>query len=109
MTLEGEPRELTDGSHMYLFAIKLPHVNYPPSLHGTYIGHHIEYSLQGFADIDDSAAETARVPVMYLPLVTCAPDGKEGAKKTQIFQRNNALVKVTAELIKPAYSPGKTW
>ncbi|KAI9495843.1 hypothetical protein BDB00DRAFT_196007 [Zychaea mexicana] len=104
--------ELSDGSHMYLFAIKLPFVNFPPSIHGSYVNHHIEYSLQGFLELEDTpdCIETACVPVIYLPFVTCMPmDGdvpRAGAKKNQVFRRNNAVVEVTAELIKPAYCPG---
>ncbi|KAI9269233.1 hypothetical protein BDA99DRAFT_503927 [Phascolomyces articulosus] len=110
---EGVNVELSDGSHMYLFAIKLPFVNFPPSIHGTYVGHHVEYSLQGFLELDDTpnCIETACVPVIYLPFVTCMPmDGdvlREGAKKNQVFRRNNAMIDVTAEMIKPAYCPGK--
>ncbi|KAI8143601.1 hypothetical protein BJV82DRAFT_611045 [Fennellomyces sp. T-0311] len=109
---EGVNCELPDGSHMYLFAIKLPFVNFPPSIHGTYVGHHIEYSLQGFLELDDApnCIETACVPVIYLPFVTCTPmdNGvpRPGAKRNQIFRRNNAVVEVTAEVIKPAYCPG---
>ncbi|KAI7847320.1 hypothetical protein BDC45DRAFT_575975 [Circinella umbellata] len=109
---EGVSFELSDGSHMYLFAVKIPFVNFPPSIHGTYVGHHVEYSLQGFLELDDTpnCIETACVPVIYLPFVTCMPmDGdvlREGAKKNQVFRRNNAVVEVIAELIKPAYCPG---
>ena len=111
--IEGVNFELSDGSHMYLFAIKLPFVNFPPSIHGTYVGHHVEYSLQGFLELNDAPGciETARIPVIYLPFVTCMPmDGhvlREGAKKNQVFRRNNAVVEVIAEMIKPAYCPGK--
>ena len=111
--IEGVSFELSDGSHMYLFAIKLPFVNFPPSIHGTYVGHHVEYSLQGFLELNDTPGciETACIPVIYLPFVTCMPmDGdvlREGAKKNQVFRRNNAVVEVIAEMIKPAYCPGK--
>ncbi|KAI9323280.1 hypothetical protein BX666DRAFT_2022035 [Dichotomocladium elegans] len=108
--------ELPGGSHMYLFAIKLPFVNYPPSIHGTYVGHRIVYSLQAFLDMvdDDNAprcVESTRAPLLYLPFTTCTPlpgDTRplHGAKKMQTFKRNHAVVEVAAEVIKPAYCPG---
>lgn len=41
----GQPQELSEGSHMYLFAIRLPQVNYPPSMHDSHFGHRINYPL----------------------------------------------------------------
>ncbi|KAI8384672.1 uncharacterized protein BYT42DRAFT_563269 [Radiomyces spectabilis] len=106
----GQTRQLTAGSHMYLFAIKLPHVNYPPSMRDTYIGHRVEYSLQAFLELHNDAQsciETLAVPIMYLPLVTCNLPGRHPeSKKTQTFRRGDAVIEVNAELIKPAYCPG---
>ncbi|CDS06599.1 hypothetical protein LRAMOSA09127 [Lichtheimia ramosa] len=112
---EGISHELSKGSHMYLFAIKLPFVNYPPSIHSSYVEHHIEYTLQAFLDVEDDHApdciESACVPIMYLPFVTCIPlpgsnRPQQGAKNTQTFKCENAEVEVAAELVKPAYCPG---
>ena len=100
---------------MYLFAIKLPFVNYPPSIHSSYVEHHIEYTLQAFLDVEDdhapSCIESACVPIMYLPFVTCIPlpgsnRPQHGAKNNQVFKCDNAHVEVAAELVKPAYCPG---
>lgn len=113
--IEGISHELSKGSHMYLFAIKLPFVNYPPSIHSSYVEHHIEYTLQAFLDVEDdhapSCIESACVPIMYLPFVTCIPlpgsnRPQHGAKNTQTFKCENAEVEVAAELVKPAYCPG---
>ncbi|KAF7731859.1 hypothetical protein EC973_007690 [Apophysomyces ossiformis] len=113
---EEEPHELVEGSHMYLFAIRLPLVNYPPSIRDTYVGHQIEYSVQGFLELQSdtlSCAKTAPVPVMYLPLVTCMPlDNNnlptEPPTKMELAKSAQASVGITAQLIKPAYCPGDT-
>ncbi|KAG0185049.1 hypothetical protein DFQ28_010055 [Apophysomyces sp. BC1034] len=94
--------------------LTLPLVNYPPSMYDTYVGHQIDYTLQGFLELQAGTAsctKTAPVPVMYLPLVTCMPldDNKlpaEPPKKSEVFKGANATVQTTAQLIKPAYCPG---
>jgi hypothetical protein len=91
---------------MYLFAIRLPQVNYPPSMHDSHFGHRINYTLQGMLNTatSDTPHYTATVPVLYLPLVTCNPTTV--SKKTQVFEKEDKKIEVTAELIKPAYCPG---
>lgn len=96
---------------MYLFAIKMPNVNYPPSMHGTYVGHHVDYTLQAFFDLDTEldapfCMETAPVSVVYLPLVTTASVPGEGAERRLTFRRSDSVVEATAQIVKPAYCPG---
>ncbi|KAI8638077.1 hypothetical protein BD408DRAFT_352552 [Parasitella parasitica] len=95
--------ELPSGSHMYLFAIRLPQVNYPPSMHDSHFGHRIGYTLQGVIDLASEPHFTATVPVIYLPLVTTNLPTSE---MTQVFEKEDKKIKVTAKLIKPAYCPG---
>ncbi|KAF7725094.1 hypothetical protein EC973_000420 [Apophysomyces ossiformis] len=94
------PGLMSSGEHLYLFAIKLPNVNYPPSIHDTSFGHQVEYSLQGFLDLESGAAETKKLQVIYLPLVGC---GTEEPPKDQAKQSD---IEMTAELVQPAYLPG---
>jgi hypothetical protein len=89
---------------MYLFAIRMPSINYPPSIFDTAYGHKIRYTLQGFIDATHLIS-TDVVPIMYLPLVTCTSN-VDHAKKYHVFQKENKVIEVTAELIKPAYCPG---
>lgn len=105
----AEPQELSQGSHMYLFAIRLPQVNYPPSMHDSPFGHRIHYTLQGILDTTSSNRHvTPILPIIYLPLVTCDPTAlTQTSKKTQVFEKEDKKIEVTAELIKPAYCPGK--
>lgn len=94
---------------MYLFAIRLPQVNYPPSMHDSHFGHRIGYTLQGILETASSHTPhyTALVPVLYLPLVTCNTNSiHQASKKTQVFEKEDKKIEVTAELIKPAYCPG---
>lgn len=95
---------------MYLFAIRLPQVNYPPSMHDSPFGHRIHYTLQGILDTTTNTPHlTATVPIIYLPLVTCNATALTlTSKKTQVFEKEDKKIEVTAELIKPAYCPGKT-
>lgn len=105
-----EAQELSNGSHMYLFAIRLPEVNYPPSMHDSPFGRRIHYTLQGILDTTTNTPHlTAIVPIIYLPLITCNPTTlNQTSKKTQVFEKEDKKIEVTAELIKPAYCPGKT-
>jgi hypothetical protein len=102
----AEPQELSSGSHMFLFAIRLPQVNYPPSMHDSHFGHRIEYTLHGVFDLVSTSHPTEKIPILYLPLVTCNPTTYETSKKTQMFQKEDKKIEVSAELIKPAYCPG---
>ncbi|CAO3620440.1 unnamed protein product [Mucor fragilis] len=95
--------ELPQGSHMYLFAIRLPQVNYPPSMHDSHFGHRIGYTLQGVIDLESEPHFTATVPILYLPFVTT---NLPTSKMTQVFEKESKKIQVTAELIKPAYCPG---
>ncbi|KAI8887478.1 hypothetical protein K501DRAFT_242275 [Backusella circina FSU 941] len=101
---EGQKNVLPSGSHMYLFAIRMPSVNYPPTMFDADYGHKIRYTLQGFIDATHLIS-TDLVPIMYLPLVTCTSN-VDHAKKYHVFQKENKVIEVTAELIKPAYCPG---
>ncbi|ORZ02627.1 hypothetical protein BCR43DRAFT_481859 [Syncephalastrum racemosum] len=125
---------LSDGSHMYLFAIRLPDANYPPSIYEGYDGVRVEYTLQAFFDLQPrgeqqqqqqpdqeqritdhnstgsstiacSTVSTAPVPILYLPLVT-SDDSTPTASETRVFSWNDAPVRVTATLTKPSYTAG---
>ncbi|ORZ03009.1 hypothetical protein BCR43DRAFT_482574 [Syncephalastrum racemosum] len=105
----GSVQELKSGSHMYLFAIKLPNVNYPPSTQGSNLGHRIEYQLQGFLALqqDGRTMETNIAPVMYLPFVPCTPEGSHlEVQRQAIIQRGDGIVELKAQLLKSAYCPG---
>lgn len=91
---------------MFLFAIRLPQVNYPPSMNDSHFGHHIGYTLQGVFDLVSASKTTEMIPILYLPLVTCNSSTYETSKKIQVFQKEDKKIEVTAELIKPAYCPG---
>ncbi|KAI8143413.1 hypothetical protein BJV82DRAFT_93209 [Fennellomyces sp. T-0311] len=99
--------ELKAGSHMYLFAIKLPNVNYPPSMHDNDLGYRVDYNLQAFLDMHDQRTmETAPARVMYLPLISCVTE-LPIPKRTQVFRRgSNSSLQLTVQAGKPAYCPG---
>jgi hypothetical protein len=101
--------ELAVGNHMYLFAIKLPDVNYPPTLRDNYIDHKVDYTLQGFLDVvnPDQELQTHAVHITYLPLVTCQPTSSSPIQRRKTYQKGDQLVQVNAELKQPAHCPGK--
>ncbi|KAL0085711.1 hypothetical protein J3Q64DRAFT_1744795 [Phycomyces blakesleeanus] len=111
---DGQRAELPIGSSMYLFAIKLPHINYPPSMHDTRIGHYIDYILQGSLECNQEApfgTDTLPVSVLYLPLISSGQLDEnqmpsQPAKRSQTFDKAGSHVEMTAELIKSAYCPG---
>lgn len=106
-------QQLKSGGHMYLFAIKLPNVNYPPSVHDhDLVGHRIEYSLQAYLDLlPERTVETSPARVLYLPLVPChAPASSSsagGAMCRQVFRRGEHVLETSAQVVKPSYCPGK--
>lgn len=95
------------GNHIYLFAIQLPSsVNYPPTIKDAYLGHRIEYSLQGHLDLlDSSTKSTPIVPVTYLPLVTF-DDNQQQQARSKTIQISDS-VQVTAKLANPSCCPGR--
>ncbi|KAG0165313.1 hypothetical protein DFQ30_008622 [Apophysomyces sp. BC1015] len=97
---ENTPDSVSAGSQMYLFAIKLPNVNYPPSMHDSHFGHHVDYSLQGFLDLESNTIETKKLQVTYLPLIAC------NVGETSKDKVKQGEVEMVAELIQPAYLPG---
>ncbi|KAG2225985.1 hypothetical protein INT45_002451, partial [Circinella minor] len=109
----GKPRsesttsELKEGCHMYLFAIKLPNVNYPPSIHDNDLGYRVDYTLQGFLNLHDQRVmETAPVRIMYLPFISCVTNDV-APKRTQSFKRgNHNTLQLTLQTSKAAYCPG---
>ncbi|KAI7902970.1 uncharacterized protein BX663DRAFT_561049 [Cokeromyces recurvatus] len=107
-----QPNELSNGSHMYLFAVRLPHVNYPPSMQKYHFAHHrIKYSLQGFLDLTSlpSPYTTPIVPVLYLPFITSHAMPSKRMTQLWLFHQKeeiNKRIGITAELIKPVYCPG---
>ncbi|KAI8374576.1 uncharacterized protein BYT42DRAFT_615725 [Radiomyces spectabilis] len=98
---DGVLETLEEGSHMYLFAIKWPQINFPPSMQGSYFGYSVEYTLQAFIEFGVGSAATTPVNVMYLPLITC----DHQVTPSSITQTSHQ-VKVTASLIRAAYCPG---
>ncbi|KAI9478556.1 MAG: hypothetical protein EXX96DRAFT_525187 [Benjaminiella poitrasii] len=106
------PNELSTGSHMYLFAIRLPQVNYPPSIHRSHFAHHrISYSLQAFLDLVSTSSPYAAplIPILYLPFVTSQATPSKRMTQLWLFHQKeeiNKRIGIVAELIKSAYCPG---
>ncbi|KAG1081554.1 hypothetical protein G6F42_022904 [Rhizopus arrhizus] len=104
---------LERGSHIYLFAIQLPSsVNYPPTIRDSYLGHRIEYTLQGHLDftLDNSTHKhksTASVPLTYLPLVTFDDRMNQYATRNKSIkiEQGDEYVHVTASLANPSSCP----
>ena len=93
---------------MYLFAIKLPNVNYPPSIHDNDLGYRVDYTLQGYLSLHDQRVmETAPMRIMYLPFVSCVTNDL-APKRTQLFKRgNHNTLQLTLQTSKAAYCPGE--
>lgn len=96
-----------------MFAIQLPSsVNYPPTIRDAYLGHRIEYSLQGYLDLEDNSVKsTSIVPLTYLPLVTYDDHYINTIKKEKTIkiEKGNEFVQVTAKLVNPSSCPGKIY
>ncbi|KAI8637756.1 hypothetical protein BD408DRAFT_395182 [Parasitella parasitica] len=105
---------LEKGSHIYLFAIQLPSsVNYPPTIRDSYLGHRIEYTLQGHLDftLDNKAHKqksTASVPLTYLPLVTFDDRMNQFATRNRCIklEQGSEYVQITASFVNPSSCPG---
>ncbi|CEP11746.1 hypothetical protein [Parasitella parasitica] len=105
---------LEKGSHIYLFAIQLPStVNYPPTIRDSYLGHRIEYTLQGHLDftLDNKAHKqksTASVPLTYFPLVTFDDRMNQYATRNRCIkiEQGNEYVQITASFVSPSSCPG---
>ncbi|CAO3610981.1 unnamed protein product [Cunninghamella echinulata] len=100
--------ELNAGNHMYLFAIKLPDNNYPPTLYDNYIDHKINYTLQGYLDLKtpDQQLHTQPKHILYLPLISYQPTSNSPIQRKKLYQKGDAFIQIDAELLKPAYCPG---
>jgi hypothetical protein len=100
---------------MFLFAIKLPAVNYPPSLTDPHIGHSIAYTLQGFfTTVNYPQVSSNILPITYYPLInsrelTFQNPNDDLVSQTVVFEPPNSTscIRLKAELSKPAYCPGK--
>lgn len=94
---------------MYLFAIKLPDNNYPPTLYDNYIDHKINYTLQGYLDLKtpDQQLHTQPKHILYLPLISYQPTSNSPIQRKKLYQKGDAFIQIDAELLKPAYCPGK--
>lgn len=111
----GDNELLERGNHIYLFAIQLPStVNYPPTIRDPYLGHRIEYTLQGHLDftLDNNTHKqksTANVPLTYLPLVTFDDRMNQYATRNKSIkiEQGSEYVNVTANLVNPSSCPGK--
>ncbi|KAI8987806.1 hypothetical protein BDF20DRAFT_910360 [Mycotypha africana] len=100
---------LSKGSHMFLFAIRLPQVNYPPSMHHSIFGRRINYTLTGVIEPASAATKpifTETVPILYLPLIVCDNNTSYVTQQRRTFENNGKKIKVTAELVKASYCPG---
>ncbi|KAG0776157.1 hypothetical protein G6F62_009347 [Rhizopus arrhizus] len=99
--------ELDIGTHLYLFAIQIPYnVNYPPTIKDDYLGHRIEYSVQGHIYLSDGMKRaTNRLPLTYLPLVTFDTN-PISTEKTVRIERGEEYVLVSAKLVNPYSCPG---
>ncbi|KAI7896507.1 uncharacterized protein EV154DRAFT_492501 [Mucor mucedo] len=108
---QQEPTESETGNHIYLFAIQLPSsVNFPPTIRDAYLGHRIEYSLQGYLDLLDSTTRsTSIVPLTYLPLVSLDDFTTRHHKKSKTIkiEKGEEYVEVTAKLVNPSSCPGE--
>ncbi|KAM3583782.1 hypothetical protein VKS41_003754 [Umbelopsis sp. WA50703] len=101
---------------MFLFAIKLPAVNYPPSLTDPHIGHSIAYTLQGFfTTVNYPQVSSNILPITYYPLInsrelTFQNPNDDLVSQTVVFEPPNSTscIRLKAELSKPAYCPGDT-
>jgi hypothetical protein len=109
-----EPVEM--GSHIYLFAIQLPSsVNYPPTIRDAYLGHRIEYSLQGYLDFFDTNSttkSTSLVPLTYLPLVTFddySIQYNNNKIREKTIQIGGETIQIKAKLANPSSCPGKIY
>jgi hypothetical protein len=111
---ESDGDEIPKGRHLFLFAIKLPSVNYPPSISEAQLGHTISYSIQGyFTAANSSQMSSNTVPITYYPLVNLrdlpsASPSNGLTSKNAAFLVDNALPAITvkAELASPSYCPG---
>ncbi|KAJ2965142.1 hypothetical protein NQZ79_g113 [Umbelopsis isabellina] len=108
--------EIEAGRHMFLFAIKFPAVNYPPSLSDSNLGHSITYTLQGiFTTVNYPQVTSNTLPITYYPLInsrelTYQNPNDDLVSQTCVFEPPNstACIRLKAELSKPAYCPGDT-
>ncbi|KAI9282702.1 hypothetical protein BY458DRAFT_497057 [Sporodiniella umbellata] len=99
--------DLDSGTHLYLFAIQIPHnVNYPPTIKDENLGHRIEYALQGHICLSDNTKKaTPRLPLTYLPLVTFDTHPISTEKAVRL-EKGQEYVLVSAKLVNPYSCPG---
>lgn len=93
-----------------MFAIQLPSsVNFPPTIRDAYLGHRIEYSLQGYLDLIDNVTTKSTLiePLTYLPLVSF-DDYATNFKKEQTIkiEKGDEYVEINAKLVNPSSCPG---
>ncbi|CAO3618365.1 unnamed protein product [Cunninghamella blakesleeana] len=100
--------ELNPGNHMYLFAIKLPENNYPPTLYDNYLDLKVTYTLQAYLDLNtrDQPLTTPPKHILYLPLVSYQPTSDSPIERKKVYQNGDAFIQIDAKLMKPAYCPG---
>ncbi|KAI9288120.1 hypothetical protein BC943DRAFT_317833 [Umbelopsis sp. AD052] len=104
---------LESGRHLFLFAIKLPSVNYPPSIKEPQLSHSIVYSLQGFFNANDLTQMSSNtVPIVYYPLVNSQDlspaSASNPSSKVATFhlEKDKLPITVKAEVTKPSHCPG---
>ncbi|KAH8550037.1 hypothetical protein BGW37DRAFT_499849 [Umbelopsis sp. PMI_123] len=105
--------EIENGRHLFLFAVKLPPVNYPPSITEPQFGLSIDYTLQAFFNTNDlGQVKSNTVPIIYYPLVNSQDlwlaSSSDLACKTERFQveKDQLSISLKCELTKPSYCPG---
>ncbi|KAI8336154.1 hypothetical protein BC941DRAFT_503087 [Chlamydoabsidia padenii] len=98
---------ITAGSHLYLFAIQLPLVNYPPTITESTFpgGKHIQYTLKAYLDSPEHPATLVsnETPILYLPLV--APTS-ETDTTDYYTMGNDTTLQIKVKLTKSSYCPG---
>ncbi|ORZ11991.1 hypothetical protein BCR42DRAFT_493942 [Absidia repens] len=104
------------GTHMHLFAIQLPLVNYPPSIaEATFPGVcHIDYTLQAFLDRPElPTLFSDRIPLTYLPLIVAQMNDHETASRQQQHsltmqpKSGGVSVRIQARMMQSAYCLGE--
>ncbi|RUP50950.1 hypothetical protein BC936DRAFT_136947 [Jimgerdemannia flammicorona] len=115
--LVQDTKELTAGRHMFLFAVKIPMVNYPPTLQDPSVDHKVIYTLQGFLDLPSATQpaspryhteHTAPQIITFLPLIHCSSTPPPSHREISRTSSGEPLVDVNAELGRAGHCPGET-
>ncbi|CAG8547136.1 16554_t:CDS:2, partial [Cetraspora pellucida] len=99
-------KELTPGVYRFEFALKLPAINFPPSIEGPK-GFSIRYVWQ--AVIEGAGGTFIEGPEVVTPLIPIyfAPPAQEWTYKETLRNENKVLMHVEAILPKHVFAPGE--